>query len=95
MLRNKLPLQASKRLVFSVQSIDVTEPYHLEWKVLNRGEVARQRDMVRGQIVRDTGHARKEEKTTFRGEHLAECYAIKNGVVVAKDRIDVPIQSGG
>lgn len=42
--------------------------------------------------MRDTGHARKEESTTFRGDHLVECYAIQNGVVVAKDRIDVPIQ---
>ncbi len=94
MLKEKIPLLASKRLVFSVKAIDVPGSYHLEWKVLNRGDLAKQRNMVRGQIVRDTGHSRKEESTNFRGDHLVECYAILNGVVVAKDRIKVPIKAG-
>ncbi|MCK4623042.1 MAG: hypothetical protein KAT62_12600 [Desulfuromonadales bacterium] len=94
MLQKRIPLLASKRLVFRVTTIDVPDYYHLEWKVLNRGDVAKQKNQVRGQIVSDTGHARKEERTSFRGDHLVECYAIRNGVVVAKGRIDVPIQPG-
>ncbi|WP_257884546.1 hypothetical protein [Sulfitobacter sp. CW3] len=33
----------------------------------------------------------KIERTNFRGDHIVECYAVKDGVVVAKDRIHVPI----
>lgn len=92
MLKRHLPLLASKKLLFWVTSIDVPYDYHLEWKVLNRGDVAKQKNQVRGQIVRDGGQRQKEERTSFKGEHVVECYAIRNGVVVAKDRIDVPIQ---
>jgi hypothetical protein len=59
---------------------------------LNRGTEAERRDCIRGDIVSDKGFRNKEEKTDFNGEHIVECYAIQNGVVVAKDRIDVPIQ---
>lgn len=90
MLFRHIPLLAYKKLMFRVTAIDVPGDYHLEWKVLNRGEEARRRNQIRGQIVR--GGREKEERTVFRGAHIVECYAIKNGVVVAKDRIDVPIQ---
>nr|WP_267284590.1 hypothetical protein [Klebsiella pneumoniae] len=33
----------------------------------------------------------KIESTNFRGDHIVECYCVKDGVVVAKDRIHVPI----
>lgn len=94
MLLRKIPLLASKKLVFQIISINVPEPYHIEWKVLNRGPAAQKRNKIRGQIVEDGGFNSKEEHTSFRGDHIVECYAIKNGVVVAKDRIDVPINSG-
>jgi hypothetical protein len=64
----------------------------IKWKVLNRGAEAERRNCIRGDIVIDKGFRKKEEKTDFIGEHIVECYVIKNGVVVAKDRIDVPIQ---
>jgi hypothetical protein len=92
MLKNHIPLVASKKLSFHITQINVPEPYHIEWKILNRGPFAERRDMIRGQIVR--GSNTKEERTLFRGDHIAECYAIRHGVVVAKDRIDVPIKSG-
>lgn len=91
MLRNRIPLLASKKLQFTVDSINVCEPYTIEWKVLNRGEEAQRRNCIRGQIVRDDGHQSIVEHTSFTGHHIVECYAIVNGVVVAKDRIDVPI----
>ncbi len=94
MLARHLPLLARKKLVFRVVEIDVPMPYHLEWKVLNRGDIAKKRDEIRGQIEIDGGHHKKDEHTKFRGEHKVECYAIRNGVVVAKDRIDVPIATG-
>lgn len=92
MLIQKIPLLANKKLLFTVSSINVLEPYKLMWKVLNRGATAQNRDCIRGQIIPDGGSKRRKESTNFRGEHIVECYAIKNGVVVAKDRIDVPIQ---
>lgn len=94
MLLKRLPLFANKKLLFTVKEIDVPTPFNIEWKVLNRGEVAQKRDCIRGQIVADDGSRQKKETTDFKGEHIVECYAIKNGVVVAKDRIDVPITTG-
>jgi hypothetical protein len=93
MLQKHIPLLAKKKLLFHIVKIDVPQPYHIEWKVLNRGDVAKRKNKIRGQIVRDEGEGRKEERTSFRGNHIVECYAIKNGVVVAKDRIDVPIKN--
>jgi hypothetical protein len=92
MLAKKMKLSASKKLKFYVDSIDVPGEFTIKWKVLNRGAEAERRNCIRGDIVIDKGFRKKEEKTDFMGEHIVECYVIKNGVVVAKDRIDVPIQ---
>jgi hypothetical protein len=93
MLARHMPLMANKTLRFRIICNTVPAPFALKWKVLNRGEVAQRRDCVRGQIVADIGRAEKKEETTFRGDHVVECYAIKDGIVVAKDRIHVPIQT--
>lgn len=92
MLAKHIPLFAKKKLLFTIIAIDVPEPYSIEWKVLNRGQEAQRRNCIRGQIVTDRGNNQLKESTNFRGEHIVECFAIKNNVVVAKDRIDVPIQ---
>lgn len=94
MLLKHMPLLASKQLLFNIRNIDVPGIYRIEWKVLNRGPVAERKNQIRGQIVEDDGSRQKKERTTFQGEHIVACYAIKNGVVVAKDRIDVPIKTG-
>lgn len=91
MLVRKIPLMAKKTLRFYVTEISVREPYELYWKVLNRGDEARRRNCIRGQIKEDAGQMQKEEKTDFCGDHVVECYCVKDGVVVAKDRIHVPI----
>lgn len=44
----------------------------------------------RGQIIKDNKRIH-HETTKFFGPHYVECYLIKNGICVAKDRIDVPI----
>ena len=92
MLSKHIPLLANKKLLFTIVQNDVPVPYSIEWKVLNRGQEAQRRNCIRGQIVTDRGNQQLKESTNFRGEHIVECYAIKNNVVVAKDRIDVPIQ---
>lgn len=92
MIAKKIPLLINKNLHFNIVEIDVPPPYQIKWKVLNRGVEAKKKDCIRGQITSDNGHREQKESTSFKGEHIVECYAIKNGVVVAKDRIDVPIQ---
>lgn len=82
-------------LEFFVAGCDVPKPYEIHWKVRNVGEAAYRRNQVRGQIVKDAGRERKNENTRFRGPHFVECYAVKNGVCVARARINVPIEEGG
>lgn len=94
MMDKGYPLYANRGLRFHVTDIDVPEPYHLEWKVLNRGPIARRKNQIRGQIERDKGYEEKTETASFQGDHIVECYAIRNRTVVAKDRIHVPIANG-
>ncbi|WP_132472142.1 nucleotidyltransferase [Rhodococcus sp. SMB37] len=93
MRRGGLLLKADKSLKFAVTSCSVEEPYTLKWKVLNRGPEAERRDAIRGQIVESTRPNTRVEHSDFKGEHVVECYVIKDGVVVARDRIEVPISN--
>lgn len=77
---------------FIADATDLPDDTELFWKVLNRGEEAERRDVIRGQIVRDEGRGERQETTNFRGDHLVECYAVSRGVVVARDNIHVPIR---
>lgn len=95
LLRNGLPLRSNKKLHFWIEDISVDPPFDVYWKVLNRGAEAEQRNCIRGQIVPDNGHRVKDESSDFRGDHVVECYCVKDGVVVAKDRIHVPIEADG
>lgn len=92
MLLKRIPLRPDKKLMFQVEDCEVPGEYTLMWKVLNRGPEAERRDQIRGQIVIDNGYQKRSERTSFLGEHYVECYAIKDGVVVARASIDVPIQ---
>ncbi|RKI61102.1 nucleotidyltransferase [Corallococcus sp. AB049A] len=86
-----LRLRRKRSLRFFVAAHDIPEPFDLYWKVLNRGAEAIRRNNIRGQIVEDAGHRERTETTNFYGDHIVECAAVKNGVVVATDRIRVPI----
>lgn len=91
MLRKGIRLYPKKSLMFSIGKIDVPVPYTIYWKVLNRGSEAERRDCIRGQIFQDRGYYKQREDTLFTGAHVVDCYAVKDGVVVAKDRVHVPI----
>ena len=93
MLRTGKLLKAEKNLRFMVVECSVPKPYAVKWKVLNRGPEAERRNRVRGQIVDSTASGVRDERSDFRGEHLVECYIVKDGIVVARDRIDVPIST--
>lgn len=92
MLVTKSLLRPNKQLDFSIVECSVAGPYLVRWKVLNRGAEAERRNKVRGQIVRSNRPSEGlHERTEFRGDHVVECYIIEDGVVVARDLIDVPI----
>lgn len=91
MLSDRAPLRARKSLDFTIEECDVPQPYDVRWKVLNRGPEAERRDNIRGQIINPTAGSHRREVTTFRGDHLVECYIVKDGVVVARDSLLVPI----
>lgn len=93
MLSKKIPLLANKKLNFEITENEATKPFEIKWKILNRGEIAKKRNCIRGQII--DGDEKKRESTDFKGEHMVECYIIKNEIVVARSRIDVPIINGG
>ncbi|MFJ1768366.1 nucleotidyltransferase [Amycolatopsis sp. NPDC088138] len=94
MLKNKTLLLPNKGLDFTITECNIAYPYVVKWKVLNRGDEAERRNNIRGEIISPNsfGNARHEE-TRFRGEHVVECYVIKDGIVVARDAIDVPISN--
>lgn len=93
MLRTRTLLKANKDLRFKVTACTVQHPYEVKWKVLNRGKEAERRDNIRGQIIGSDQPGIRHERTSFRGEHIVECFVLKDGIVVARDRIDVPISS--
>lgn len=93
MIAKRFPLLASKNLTFNVIRCTVPGDFELYWKVLNRGPEAIRLNKIRGQISRDAGHHSKSETTNFKGDHVVDCYAVQHGVVVATDRIHVPIQT--
>lgn len=72
---------------------DVPEPYEVKWKARNTGSEAKRRNCMRGEIINSNKNlTMRHESADFSGPHYMECYIIKNGVVVARDRIDVPIE---
>ncbi|WP_314964945.1 nucleotide-binding domain-containing protein [Oribacterium sinus] len=83
-------LRKNKKLAFFIEGTDCPKPYDVYWKVRNVGAEAIRRDMVRGNIVKESG-LHHIENTVFEGEHYVECFLVKNNVCVARDRIEVPI----
>lgn len=78
-------------LTFWVAETDVPPPYKIYWKVKNVGPEAITRDMIRGDIRMDSGPHQITERSTFKGDHYVECFAVKENVCVARSRIVVPI----
>lgn len=67
-------------------------PYKVFWKVKNVGIEAEKRNQLRGEIC-EKGNSIVEHSNFF-GKHYIECYIVKNGVCVAKDKVDIPIGKG-
>lgn len=90
MLRKKQWLRHNKKLDFYIDKTNCPKSYEICWKVRNVGEEAVRRNCIRGEIKK-TNNNHQIEHTNFYGPHYVECYIIKNGICVARDRIDVPI----
>lgn len=86
-----LPLKKEKKLRFFIVKTDVAKPYSVKWKVRNFGFEAERKGNLRGEIWEDEGFYTKKEYTKYQGEHFVECYIIKDGICVARDKIIVPI----
>ena len=86
-----IPKQYS--LLFYIENTDVTGPYEVKWKIRNIGPEAKRRNCLRGQIESSNkSNNQRKEHSNFFGRHYVECYIIKNNRVIARDRIDVPIE---
>lgn len=85
-----IPLRKNKKLDFYIMTTDCPQPYDVYWKVRNVGAEAVKRNMVRGDICKESG-SHHIENTEFEGEHYVECFLVKNNVCVARDKIEVPI----
>jgi|OM-RGC.v1.002853006 hypothetical protein len=88
-LLKKYILIPQKRLEFYIQNNTVPKPYSVYWKVRNFGIEAK--NDLRGEITLDDGSETKIENTRYKGEHYVECYIIKDGICVARERVDIPI----
>ncbi len=73
---NRKKLNSGKSLRFYIDKNGTPsslpeQKYSVLWKVLNRGEAAKIRDYIRGQIVADLGlQNQKTETADFNGEHM-------------------------
>jgi len=85
---NRVGINRSIR--FSIDYCNVPEPYQVYWKVLNRGEEAQKRNSIRGTI--DRGNNAISEVTSFKGPHYVDCYIVKDGICVAKNKQSVIIK---
>ena len=92
MIKQEKPLVPGRDLWFFIKKCRVPEPFEVKWKIKNEGDMAKQKNQIRGQIINDSGKRQQYEYTSFRGPHYVECYVIKDEVCVARDRIPVNIK---
>ncbi|WP_455677233.1 nucleotide-binding domain-containing protein [Pseudoscardovia suis] len=91
MITRHYPLLRGRRLQFYVSKKSLPDGCRFYWKVRNCGEEAYSRNCIRGEIAEGNQSGTWCEHTDFRGSHFVECYAVKDGVCIARSRIDVPI----
>lgn len=89
-LGSRYVVERSRKLIFKIVEYDVPEPYEIYWKIRNVSKEAISRNNVRGNIFR--GEKTREENSQFHGPHYTECFIVKDGKCVAKDKLEVPIE---
>lgn len=88
-IKKKFMIKQNRKLKFMIVENDIPKPYEIYWKVRNVGYEAIRRNCIRGQIKK--GMEYLSESTNFYGPHYVECYIIKDGICVARDKISVNI----
>ncbi len=90
LLRHYLPHNFEIRC--AMEYTNCPQPYTILWKVKNVGPEAERRNQLRGEIF-EKGKTIVEHSNFF-GNHYIECYIVKDGICVAKERIGIPIGRG-
>ena len=88
-LRDMRYVTPGRKLRFTVLRCSAPTPYTIYWKIKNTGPVARDAECLRGDIHKENS---RSEPTKYRGQHWVECYIVKNGACVAKQRYTVRIR---
>ena len=88
-IKKKFMIKQNRKLKFMIVENNIPKPYDIYWKVRNVGYEAIHRNCIRGQIKKGIDYL--NESTNFYGPHYVECYIIKDGICVARDKISVSI----
>ena len=88
-IKKKFMIKQNRKLKFMIVENNIPKPYDIYWKVRNVGYEAIRRNCIRGQIKKGIDYL--NESTNFYGPHYVECYIIKDGICVARDKILVSI----
>lgn len=88
---NRNSVGKHRKIEFFIDMSDIPLPYYVLWKVKNTGQEAKAASQLRGEILKDDGNKIRVEHTLYSGNHYVECYAIKNGVCISQDKVDVLI----
>ena len=86
-IKKKFMIKQNRKLKFMIVENNIPKPYDIYWKVRNVGYEAIRRNCIRGQIKKGIDYL--NESTNFYGPHYVECYIIKDGICVARDKISV------
>ena len=88
-IKKKFMIKQNRKLKFMITENKAQKPYQIYWKVRNVGYEAIRRNCIRGQIKEGSDYL--NESTNFYGPHYVECYIIKDGICIARDKISVNI----
>lgn len=88
-IKKNFMIKQNHVLKFMIIENNTPKPYDIYWKVRNVGIEAIRRKCIRGQIIK--GKDNLIETTNFYGPHYVECYIVKDGICVARDKISVSI----
>lgn len=88
-ISQKIKIKQNRKLSFFISECYVPKPYNIYWKVRNVGIEAIRRKCIRGKITK--GLEIQNETANFYGPHYVECFIVKNGICVARDKISVDI----
>lgn len=88
-LMSKLKIKGNKTLRFKMvnSNIPADLPVEYWWKVRNLGPESKGRE--RGKIFQ--GSKSQVEHSSFNGQHYVECFAVLEDTIIARARIDAPI----